>query len=350
MSSTLGKNIKAYRKNKGLTQEELANLLNITPQAISKWESESGLPDVSMLIPLAKILGVSTDALLGYDTLSANAEITDRVREEVIGLSQDKDRPSKTLKICEYLATQTNLNPGNFDLISDYIRNVADLSMYADKKLEGCYQDEIEKIEEIYADAIRKGAYLIGHCADRELVYKAHFSLAWIYIHKEDFDNAKAHIDVLPSLSAGEGGIIKERIDISKAYFEGGMDAVHDVVSKNAVLLFNATSSMLLTISELYGWWDEPQKAYEICDWCEEILKAYATRKESIDMVRYLRCRRSVAFFKMVAAKRSGDTKKAEELYSNFARQISEEDLTDEEKEKVMELLHNDINYYSKYS
>ena len=70
MGSTLGRNIKIYRKNKGFTQEELAELLNITPQAISKWESESGLPDVSMLIPLAQVLGVSTDALLGYDSIS----------------------------------------------------------------------------------------------------------------------------------------------------------------------------------------------------------------------------------------------------------------------------------------
>ena len=70
MSTMLGKNIKVYRKNKGLTQEELAELLNITPQAVSKWESEAGLPDVSMIIPLAKVLGISTDALLGYDTLT----------------------------------------------------------------------------------------------------------------------------------------------------------------------------------------------------------------------------------------------------------------------------------------
>ncbi len=44
MGTTLGRNIKAFRKNRGLTQEELANLLNITPQAVSKWESEAGVP------------------------------------------------------------------------------------------------------------------------------------------------------------------------------------------------------------------------------------------------------------------------------------------------------------------
>ena len=72
MGKTIGNNIKLYRKNKGFTQEELADLLSVTPQAVSKWESESGLPDTSMLIPIAQILGVSTDALLGYDSLSEN--------------------------------------------------------------------------------------------------------------------------------------------------------------------------------------------------------------------------------------------------------------------------------------
>ena len=68
MGKTIGNNIKSFRKNKGFTQEELADLLSVTPQAVSKWESENSLPDVSMLIPLAQVLGVSTDALLGYDS------------------------------------------------------------------------------------------------------------------------------------------------------------------------------------------------------------------------------------------------------------------------------------------
>ena len=83
MGNTIGNNIKTYRKNKGFTQEELADLLNVTPQAVSKWESENSLPDVSMLIPLAQVLGVSTDALLGYDSLSENEAVIAKVRGEV---------------------------------------------------------------------------------------------------------------------------------------------------------------------------------------------------------------------------------------------------------------------------
>ena len=42
MEKHLGANIKAFRKNKGFTQEELAGMLGVTPQAVSRWESESG--------------------------------------------------------------------------------------------------------------------------------------------------------------------------------------------------------------------------------------------------------------------------------------------------------------------
>lgn len=132
MGNTLGKNIKTFRKNKGLTQEELAELLNITPQAVSKWESENGLSDVSMLIPLAQVLGVTTDTLLGYDSLSENEALISRVRETVAGLERSVEgRDQKALKVCEYLSTETTLNPGCFELIKDYAEETANLSMYA---------------------------------------------------------------------------------------------------------------------------------------------------------------------------------------------------------------------------
>ena len=61
---TLGKRISILRRRKGLTQDELAEKLNITPQAISKWENDQTCPDINLLPQLAKILGVSVDELL----------------------------------------------------------------------------------------------------------------------------------------------------------------------------------------------------------------------------------------------------------------------------------------------
>lgn len=55
---------KYYRKNKGYTQEEIANLLSVTAQAVSKWEMGVSMPDISLIVPIANIFGISTDLLL----------------------------------------------------------------------------------------------------------------------------------------------------------------------------------------------------------------------------------------------------------------------------------------------
>ena len=64
MNMTLGKRIAALRHEKGLKQEELAQMLCVTAQAISKWENDQTCPDISLLPQLARILGVSIDELL----------------------------------------------------------------------------------------------------------------------------------------------------------------------------------------------------------------------------------------------------------------------------------------------
>ena len=60
----IGNNIAVLRKKKGITQEELANELGVSAQAVSKWENNSSCPDVSLLTKIADYFGVSVDALL----------------------------------------------------------------------------------------------------------------------------------------------------------------------------------------------------------------------------------------------------------------------------------------------
>ena len=64
MNTTLGKRIAALRREKELKQDELAEKLGVSPQAVSKWENDQTCPDISILPLLAKILGVSVDELL----------------------------------------------------------------------------------------------------------------------------------------------------------------------------------------------------------------------------------------------------------------------------------------------
>lgn len=63
---TIGNNIKRLRQNKGVSQEQLGDVLGISGQAVSKWENESALPDILILPNLAEYFGISIDELMGY--------------------------------------------------------------------------------------------------------------------------------------------------------------------------------------------------------------------------------------------------------------------------------------------
>ena len=63
----LGKKIYELRRERGITQEELAGELGVTAAAVSKWEKGATLPDVLMVCAIADFFGVTTDALLGRE-------------------------------------------------------------------------------------------------------------------------------------------------------------------------------------------------------------------------------------------------------------------------------------------
>lgn len=72
MTLKLGENIKAYRKEHSMTQEQLAEALNVTTGAVYKWESGQSTPEIKLLIELAQLFETSVDALLGYGWESGN--------------------------------------------------------------------------------------------------------------------------------------------------------------------------------------------------------------------------------------------------------------------------------------
>lgn len=84
MESTIGKRIAAGRKQMRLTQDQLAEKLGLTAQAVSKWENDLSCPDITMLPKLADIFGMSTDELLGHKTFkpeSIPAPVTETDKE-----------------------------------------------------------------------------------------------------------------------------------------------------------------------------------------------------------------------------------------------------------------------------
>ena len=64
MDTSLGKRIATLRKEKGMTQDDIAQKLDVSSQAVSKWENDQTCPDISLLPRLANILGITVDELL----------------------------------------------------------------------------------------------------------------------------------------------------------------------------------------------------------------------------------------------------------------------------------------------
>ncbi len=82
MNLYIGENIKRLRRQKGITQETLADYMHVSTAAVSKWERGETLPDITLVIPLASYFGVSTDEILGLDAAKNSEKIDWYLSEE----------------------------------------------------------------------------------------------------------------------------------------------------------------------------------------------------------------------------------------------------------------------------
>ena len=71
----IGVVIKKYRKEAGMTQEEMANRLGVTTPAVNKWENSNSKPDIELLAPIARLLDISLDTLLSFHEKLSDTEI-----------------------------------------------------------------------------------------------------------------------------------------------------------------------------------------------------------------------------------------------------------------------------------
>lgn len=77
MQNNIGETICKYRQMRKMTQEEFASRIGVTAQAVSKWERGNGMPDVSLLVGICKVLGVSAGSLIGVEErIVENGDIT----------------------------------------------------------------------------------------------------------------------------------------------------------------------------------------------------------------------------------------------------------------------------------
>ena len=155
--------IKTKRKEKNLTQQELAEKLNVTEKAISRWETGRGTPDISLLIPLSKELGLSTNELL-------NGE--ENIEEIVNYIDNNKKIKNKTPLIISviiysitlilylsYLKVEYGISKLQISYKGELVFNTIFIILIAvSNKILGTYY--VDKIEE--KNKIKKTTYIIA--------------------------------------------------------------------------------------------------------------------------------------------------------------------------------------------
>ena len=99
----LGNNIKELRKQKHLTQKDLAKLMHVSQQTIGAWETERAIPGSDTLALLANLFNVSTDYLLGRDTKEDDLKTSDLADDDTIFTFEGKPIPEQDLEYMKRL-------------------------------------------------------------------------------------------------------------------------------------------------------------------------------------------------------------------------------------------------------
>lgn len=89
---SIGENISSVRKSAGMTQEKLAEAMMVTPQAVSKWETDAACPDIDTVNRMAKLFGVTVDYLLNGNQEQPSAErgCPEEVGKRIIVINTNK--------------------------------------------------------------------------------------------------------------------------------------------------------------------------------------------------------------------------------------------------------------------
>ena len=101
-----GQFIKALRKEKNLTQREVAEKLNISEKTVSKWETGNGLPEVGLMLPLCELLEISVNELLSGERLDQK-QYFEKAEQNIMSLIQEKAEAKKKIIIAVIVALVT---------------------------------------------------------------------------------------------------------------------------------------------------------------------------------------------------------------------------------------------------
>jgi len=185
MQLYIGDNIKRLRKQKGITQETLAERMHISKAAVSKWERNEAFPDISMVLPLASYFNVSADELLGLDTAKTEERIQKIIHERNRLSALGKEREVFDLIVRAYQEF-----PNDWRIVEEYM-----WKLNYDPNCVEPYGNEVHK-EELYRLCER----VLDECTVDHVRYSALSILGGLYVLDGQIDKAIETAKRFPTL------------------------------------------------------------------------------------------------------------------------------------------------------
>ena len=194
MRETMGEIIRKLRKEHNFTQEELAEQLGVTFQAVSKWENNLGMPDISQVVPLAAVLGVSTDVLFGICGNDHAEEVLKLILDARALITSPATKDSVR---CCYDALMDGLDkyPNNITLLSNCLETGISLAYPENDTYDS------ENGESIYRECIRQSNIVIKYGKNTDDILRAHMIMVLLHSAYGNTEAAQEHADKFPKRS-----------------------------------------------------------------------------------------------------------------------------------------------------
>ena len=185
---TIGQNIKKLRKNADMTQENLAEILQISPQAVSRWETDMAMPDISLIAPLCNLFKTSADELLGIDIAQMQSEV-DEIRAQASSFS-DRGYPKEAREILE---NGLRKFPNNHWMMRDLMYAISEQSTDDDytKEQRAQFQKETAELAE----------KLLSSCIEDDIRHSATQILCYTYKDMGNIEKAISLAEKMPFMA-----------------------------------------------------------------------------------------------------------------------------------------------------
>ena len=277
MNNSMGGIIKHLRRARGMTQEHLAQQLHVSPQSISKWENDVSMPDISQIVPLATIFGVTTDVLFGMEHCNDDEEVNKIIRAASAHLKRPLTRESL---IQQYNALQVGVKryPNHTGLLMASLESGIALA-YPENDV-----FDPEHARERYEECIRQANIVISYSNNTTDVLRAHMILVLLHSAYGNFKQARAHAEKFPVRADMNFHLMQAYCAHWQKNY--GAEALH---CQNGVLYsLHAILDLLIHLAKTYEHREQDSAAVEILEYAVDLIELTVKGEASIPPLHYL--------------------------------------------------------------